>query len=373
VDVVGATRRNPAHPDAPLVDGPAWVEASLDRPCAVCGATGGCLRSGDGEFVVCQNTPSRWPITPRGWLHQRPPAAPARPRRSVLVPVGGPTAVRALPFAAVVAQGAGATLLLTTVADAGRPPSVGPAGWTLDDVARLWRARGRIVEVHTRAGAVAPALLAAARELRADLIAVSTHGGSRLGRWVSGSVTDQLLRAAEVPVLLVPARARRAWSAAAPRRVLVALDGSDPAERALGQTSAFAQALDADVTLLRVVEPTAASRDADPRDELDAARAYLEDVAARIAPRPRAGRGRGVEVVTEVGDPATAILRAARETGADAIALTAHGHRDLGHLVRGSVSAGVLRRADVPVLVVPPGALPRRPRPGPSATAARPA
>jgi nucleotide-binding universal stress UspA family protein len=80
-----------------------------------------------------------------------------------------------------------------------------------------------------------------------------------------------------------------------------------------------------------------------------------------------------VAVATQLGEAATAILEVARETGAHAVTLAAHGHRDLGHLVRGSVVTRTLRRADVPVLVVPPGALPRRPRPGPSATAARPA
>jgi nucleotide-binding universal stress UspA family protein len=345
--------------------GPVWVEASLDRPCPVCGATGGCLRSGDAEFVVCLNTASRWPVTPHGWLHQRPRAAPVRPRRSVLVPLGGPMAAKALPFAAVVAQGTGATLILATVAappstagpDAAPPSAVVPGGWTLDDIARLARARGRVVEVHTYTGAVAPALIAAARDLRSGLIVMSTHGGSGLGRWVSGSVTDQVLRAAEAPVLLVPAKARRPWPPAGPRRVLITLDGSDLAERALGATSAFARALDADVTLLRVVERSNRSPDADPRDELDAARAYLVDAAARIEPHPRAARRPGVAVATEVGDPATAILSVARETGAHAITLAVHGHRDLGHLVRGSVVTRTLRRADVPVLLVPPSAV----------------
>ena len=358
-------------------NGPVWVEASLDRPCVVCGATGGCLRTGDGEFVVCLNTASRWPVTPRGWLHERPRPAPVRRRRSVLVPLGGAMAVKALPFAAVVAQGAGATLILATVAgppatagaDAAQPPTVAPGGWTLDDIARLARAHGRVVEVHTYAGAVAPALIAAARDLRAGLIVMATHGGSGLGRWVSGSVTDQVLRAAEVPVLLVPAKVRRPWPPVGPRRVLITLDGSDLAEQALGPTSAFARALDADVTLLRVVELSGASRDADPRHELDAARTYLLDVAARIEPHPRAARRPGVAVATEVGDPATAILSVARETGAHAITLAAHGHRDLGHLVGGSVVTRTLRRADVPVLLVPPTAVRREPRTGPSTTA----
>ncbi len=38
---------------------------------------------------------------------------------------------------------------------------------------------------------------------KVDLIAMSTHGRSGLGRWVFGSVAERVLRAAPVPVLLV--------------------------------------------------------------------------------------------------------------------------------------------------------------------------
>ena len=51
------------------------------------------------------------------------------------------------------------------------------------------------------------AILDAAQLHRADLIVMSTHGRSGLGRMVYGSVADQVLRHAEVPVLLVPATA----------------------------------------------------------------------------------------------------------------------------------------------------------------------
>jgi len=36
-----------------------------------------------------------------------------------------------------------------------------------------------------------------------DLIAMSTHGRSGLGRWLLGSVTDKVIHGAKVPVLLV--------------------------------------------------------------------------------------------------------------------------------------------------------------------------
>ena len=37
-----------------------------------------------------------------------------------------------------------------------------------------------------------------------DLIVISTHGRSGFGRWVVGSVTDQVMRSSKVPVLVIP-------------------------------------------------------------------------------------------------------------------------------------------------------------------------
>ena len=44
-----------------------------------------------------------------------------------------------------------------------------------------------------------------ARELKADLIVMSTHGRSGVRRWVYGSVAEKVLRGADAPVLLVRA------------------------------------------------------------------------------------------------------------------------------------------------------------------------
>lgn len=49
----------------------------------------------------------------------------------------------------------------------------------------------------------AAAILDRARDRRADLIAMSTHGRGGLGRLVFGSVADEVLRHSPVPVLLV--------------------------------------------------------------------------------------------------------------------------------------------------------------------------
>jgi nucleotide-binding universal stress UspA family protein len=52
------------------------------------------------------------------------------------------------------------------------------------------------------------------------------------------------------------------------------------------------------------------------------------------------------------GDPAPAILRAAKDVSADLIVLGTHGRTGLGRLLMGSVAEQVVRKADCPVLTV---------------------
>lgn len=56
-----------------------------------------------------------------------------------------------------------------------------------------------------RRGNIAEEILRHADEAQVDLIVMSTHGRSGLGRWVYGSIADRVLRYAPVPVLLVRA------------------------------------------------------------------------------------------------------------------------------------------------------------------------
>ncbi len=83
------------------------------------------------------------------------------------------------------------------------------------------RAKGIRVDTRVRRGLPAEEIVAAALEEGADLIAMSTHGRSGLGRLLFGSVAEAVLRHSEVPVFLMRATegqvARRAAREAARR------------------------------------------------------------------------------------------------------------------------------------------------------------
>jgi nucleotide-binding universal stress UspA family protein len=75
--------------------------------------------------------------------------------------------------------------------------------------ARRGELRNKNIEVSTHiivSEAVATAILDFAESEGVDLIAMSTHGRSGLGRWVYGSVADKVLQGATCPVLLIRAK-----------------------------------------------------------------------------------------------------------------------------------------------------------------------
>ena len=139
------------------------------------------------------------------------------------------------------------------------------------------------------------------------------------------------------------------------KRMLVPLDGSRLAEGILPFIIQIAGPLDLEVVLVRVVQPivpltlegTGHFAVDDVPTRLREAREYLAPVAADL-------RERGVRVTTEArhGEPVTVLVAAARDVGADLIAMTTHGRSGLGRLLFGSVAEAVLRQAQIPVLMM---------------------
>ena len=61
-------------------------------------------------------------------------------------------------------------------------------------------------KVEVRFGEPAEEILTLQSEVKADLIAMCTHGRTGLARWAYGSVAEKVMRHAECPVLLVRAK-----------------------------------------------------------------------------------------------------------------------------------------------------------------------
>jgi nucleotide-binding universal stress UspA family protein len=236
----------------------------------------------------------------------------------------------------------------------------------LESVTQRWAARGFAASLLALpTGPPAGAILSYARDTRTELIVMTTHGRRGLAGLLLGSVADAVLRHAACPVLLVPADARCSEDhAPSYGQIVVAVDGSAEAERALPHALALAERFEAGVTLVRAVIPVALGTGRGPgpypralvADERLEAAVYLADIARRF-------RRYGVRVRTEpVEGPAAEVLaRGARAIPADLVVRpTAQERAWLEHLSMGSVAPGGLRRAPCPVLLVPGAAGPRR-------------
>ena len=75
----------------------------------------------------------------------------------------------------------------------------------LEKTAQSVQCAGVTVNTMVRTGNAAEEIHKVADEIHADLIAMSTHGRSGLRRLAFGSITDKVLRGANVPVLTVRA------------------------------------------------------------------------------------------------------------------------------------------------------------------------
>jgi len=75
----------------------------------------------------------------------------------------------------------------------------------LDHVAGPIKNEGLEVSTTVLFGKAADNIVEYAEENGIDLVAVSTHGRSGLGRWVFGNVTDKILHTGDVPVLVAHA------------------------------------------------------------------------------------------------------------------------------------------------------------------------
>jgi nucleotide-binding universal stress UspA family protein len=131
----------------------------------------------------------------------------------ILVPLdGSELAEAALADAFDLAAGEG-TVLLVRATEAHVLPGRDPIQPQIDAVAdaesymtalkgKLERRNLRNVETHVWYGPAAASIIDAAKAHKADLIVMSTHGRSGIGRLVCGSVAESVLRGTTVPILL---------------------------------------------------------------------------------------------------------------------------------------------------------------------------
>ncbi|MDH3270673.1 MAG: universal stress protein [Gemmatimonadota bacterium] len=206
---------------------------------------------------------------------------------------------------------------------------------------------------------IADELVQYAKDVGADLIVMTSHGRSGVRRAFWGSVADEMIRKTALPVLVIhPDHREVAYQT--PRtidHVLVPLDGSTLAEAVLAPAADLAKATGARMTLTHVVADPAylgprvlGFRPDRLEPELDGAMAYLEPIAEGL-------RQDGLDVRVHVvrgAMPARTITEIADELKVDLVALATHGFGGVKRAMFGSVADQVMRRTELPLLVVRP-------------------
>ena len=199
-------------------------------------------------------------------------------------------------------------------------------------------------EVRLTQGPVADGIFAAARDTEADVVVMSTRGGSD---GENHSVTERVLERGTVPVLAVHADGqdhatpRFAPAAAGPQRLLLPTDLTGRSQRATDVALGLARRFGFEVHLLHAL----------PNGPTDGAAA--DDARRRMAaiiPTDLRDRSDGR---VHAGDPTAAIASVAAELSAVCIVMGEHVRRPLRYWFRRGTSMGVLHRAPCPIWYVP--------------------
>lgn len=238
-----------------------------------------------------------------------------------------------------------------------------------DEVELSFGFRPQGEDCHLRVGKPSQEIVAAASELKADLIVIATHRRSGFKHLLLGSTTEKIIRHATCPVLVVREATRGPIKTAAEgvalQKILVPVDFSDCAKEGARYASVFAIGVGANLLLMHIVQPpdymVVEGTAADPNwpqlietavlkaeDKLDEMVNFLPLV------------GISAETQAEVGEPVEKLIAASARPDIDMVITSTHGFSALRHALLGSVAESLARRAGCPVLIVP-----SHPRPGP--------
>ena len=169
-------------------------------------------------------------------------------------------------------------------------------------------------------------------ESRADMIVLGQRGEH--AAWtggILGSAVERMVRASVRPCLVAPEKFHQI------QHMLIAYDGSAESSKALRTGIVLAPALGSEVTITTV------------------AALGGEDAASKILHQAKQqAHDAGLEVHLELlhGDPEAEILQVRETVGADLIVMGAYGHTRIRELIVGSTTSHVIRKANVPVLLV---------------------
>jgi nucleotide-binding universal stress UspA family protein len=170
-------------------------------------------------------------------------------------------------------------------------------------------------------------------QARTELVVLGRQGEhSKDAPDITGSTMERFIRHASRPCLVTPGTFRSIG------KILVGVDGSPSAARALYEAVELANALHAPLVILAVAER-----------EGDLPLAQKTSLEAHSLAR---AHNCAAAVVTAVGAPGMCILEKTKEMACDLVVLGSHGHGWIYDHLIGSAAAHVVSRGQMPVMLV---------------------
>jgi len=305
----------------------------------------------------------------------------------ILVPLDGSyVAERVLPVATRLARAFHGSMVLVRAVSSARSRTIREAHLAsahtyLNQMPPLHMGQDLPVERVARLGPATPTILATARAHTIDLIVMCSHGYTGMARTIMGSIAQEVIRQAPVPVLLLraegPLPTGTHLDPRRPLRILIGLDGSASAERALLPAATLIALLAAPaqgaVHLTRVLTPSAYLQGGQSHESLDDAIQQADRSLRQTVENMRDGShvpsiaDGGLQFTWSVAvgeDVAQTLIHVAEQsegiegsegtTFCDLIALAAHGHSGLQRWALDSVTERVLTGTKLPMLIVRP-------------------
>ncbi|HEV2619973.1 MAG TPA: universal stress protein [Acidobacteriaceae bacterium] len=213
----------------------------------------------------------------------------------------------------------------------------------MTDLKQQIEASGLACRTICRHGFATDVIREALEQTGATRLIVGTHGRSKLGQIILGSVTNDLLADIHVPVFAVGPSAGSAARQSKPRTILHPVSFDGDYIPTVGLAADLACAYSAELVLLHVLDLSARRG-----RTLRGAESELNSLVANYSQDDSIP---GVKVRVTIGDPVKEILNSADETEADLIVMGIAGASPLFHF-RDSAAYKVTAAAHCPVLAL---------------------
>jgi nucleotide-binding universal stress UspA family protein len=310
--------------------------------------------------------------------------------RRILVPVDfSRQSVKALRYALSLAAKFRAEVRLLHVIDPEQEPS--PAiirmpmvtepetmAMIAEKILRSWAAKFQIpVSAKTcsvQQGRTFKKIVATASEARADLIVLATHGYSGFQHVIHGSTAERVVQHSKCPVLIVRKREREFLEPNARgldkrekisiKKILAPVDFSTCCLTGVKYAALLAARFHATLRLFHAIHPYAETIGGEriPGETMSLMEAVNEVTRRQMDHLKRSAFLRGVscEAEIKVASVLDELCSETRGNGIDLIVLSTHGHGGFRLALVGNVVEQAVRRANLPLIVVPSGFRPNK-------------